>query len=232
VLDPSLLDASPPEADDAPAPRRVVARPPKPPAKKRPPAAKKRSEKAAAQDWRAQISEEDWKASAMPEREAFVVDRAMDPEDVLTQAWQYLVGLALTDKLALGGAGVMLTATLFPWRETIAEGEVLGVMSSGVVVTILGVLAVGGIVVRTRGAQYMVNPVLPWIMQLGCVGFSALWCLIAMKQAWDPTIAQSPIGNYQVWVSKPVFGLFLSLGAGIASLVGTIFGLKDLGAPR
>ncbi|MFZ5444172.1 MAG: hypothetical protein ACOZQL_29520, partial [Myxococcota bacterium] len=176
-----------------------------------------------------QLTEEDWKENAGRAPEAFVVDRTLDPNDAMTQTKQYLAELPLSDKLALFGAATMLISTFLPWKETVAEGDVLGVLSSGVVVTLLGALAVAGIIIRTKKISTSLNPLLPWVAQLGATGFAGLWCLIYVKTAWDPTLAHSPIGNYEVWVSKPVFGLFLGLIAAIASIVGTIFGLKDLG---
>jgi hypothetical protein len=251
VLDPSLLDASPPDDDAPPPPPRRPARPPtRPGAKKvaaKPGAPKKRPATGAKpkrnlpaaddappppskkQDWRSQISEEDWKENAGRAPEAFVVDRSLDPNDAMAETRRYLAELPLADKLALFGAGTLLFATFLPWKETVEEGDVLGVLSSGVLVTVLAALAVAGIFVRTKKISTTLNPLLPWIAQLGCTGFAGLWCLVYMKVAWDPTLAQSKIGNFEMWVSKPVFGLFLALLAAIVSIVGTIFGLKDVG---
>ncbi len=251
VLDPSLLDASPPD-DDAPAPpprrparpatkpggaRKVAAKPGAP--KKRPPGArpapKRRSDDDDAPppsqkpDWRAQLSEADWKENAGRAPEAFVVDRQLDPEDAMSQTKKYLLELPMADKLALFGVSVMVLATFFPWKETVADGDVLGVFSSGILVTLLGAMAITGIIVRTRKTSPTLNPLLPWIAQLGCVGFSGLWCLVYLKLSWDPTLANSQVGNYEVWVSKPSFGLILALLAAITSIVGTIFGLRDVG---
>ena len=39
----------------------------------------------------------------------------------------------------------------------------------------------------------------------------------------------SSVGNYEVWVSKPSLGLIIAVLASITSIVGTIFGLKDVG---
>lgn len=256
VLDPSLLDASPPDEDAPPPPPRRPARPPTRPGgakkvgakpgapgvKKRPPGAKPPPPKrkppsddddapppSKKQDWRSQLSEEDWKENAGRAPEAFVVDRTLDPNDAMAETKRYLVELPLSDKLALFGAGTLLISTFLPWKETVAEGDVLGVLSSGVLVTLLSALAVAGIILRTKKISTSLNPLLPWIAQLGATGFAGLWCLVYMKTAWDPTLARSPIGNYEVWVSKPVFGLFLALIAAIVSIVGTIFGLKDVG---
>ncbi len=253
VLDPSLFDASPPEEDAAPSPPRRPARPATRPGvkkvgarpaapKKRPPGTKPPAPKrrpaddddappptSQKQDWRAQLSEADWKENAGKEREAFVVDRQLDPDSAMIETKKYLWELSFADKLALGGTAVLLLSTFFPWKETVAEGDVLGVFSSGILVTLLAAAALGGILVRTRKMSPTLNPLIPWILQLGCTGFSGLWCLVYMRLAWDPTIAQSSIGNFEVWVSKPSFGLILALLSAIASIVGTIFGLKDVG---
>ncbi|MFT3707434.1 MAG: hypothetical protein QM817_07175 [Archangium sp.] len=249
VLDPSLFDASPPDEDAPPPPPKKKPVSAKPgvkkvgpsgkPLKKKPvggapkkPAPKDEDYEAPAakkNDWRSQISEEDWKENAGREQEKFVVDRTMDANDAMTQAKIYIWELPLSDKLALFGSGVMLLATFFPWKETVHDGDVLGVFSSGILVTALTAISVAGIIIRTRKTMPTLNPIIPWMAQLGAVGVAGVWCLVYLKLSWDSTLAQSTIGNYMVWVSKPSFGLILALLAGIVSIVGTIFGLKDLG---
>ena len=188
-----------------------------------------RAKEKAKQDWRSQLSEEDWKETAGRAPEAFVPDKALDPDDAMIQAKRYIWELPTADKLALFGTIVLLTSTFLPWKETVADGDVLGVFSSGILVTLLSSIALAGILIRTRKMMPTLNPLLPWVAQLGCVGVSGLWCLVYMKLAWDSTPAKSLIGNYEVWVSKPSFGLILAVLAGITSIVGTIFGLKDVG---
>lgn len=256
VLDASLFDASPPEDDDAPPPpRRPAPRPgtkpgvkkvgpkpgtpgvkkkpaaarPKPPADDDAPVDGRTAEKKAAQDWRSQISASDWTDNQGKAPEAFVPNRTLDPNDAMVKTKQYLWGLSFADKLALAGTSILLVSTFFPWKETVADGDVLGVFSSGILVTLLSAIAVAGIIIRTRKTMPTLNPLLPWVAQLGCVGVSGVWCLVYMKLAWDATLTHSPVGNYEVWVSKPAFGLILALLAGITSIVGTIFGLKDVG---
>ncbi|PZR17664.1 MAG: hypothetical protein DI536_04965 [Archangium gephyra] len=256
VLDASLYDAAPPDEDAAPKPppRRVAPRSGARPAVKKPgtrpgaPAVKKKpaprpapARRAAAEeedyvpppskkpDWRAQLSEEDWKETSGKAPEKFVPDKTLDANEAMVETRQYLFSLSMADKLALFGTSVLLIATFLPWRETVSEGEVLGVFSSGAIVTVLAGIALGGILVRTRKTMPDLNPLYPWMAQLGAVGASGVWCLIYMMMAWDPTHARSPIGNYEVWVSKPAFGLILALLAAITSIVGTIFGLKDVG---
>lgn len=251
VLDPSLFDVAPPDEHAPPPPpkkpkvltkgvKKVAPKPgAKPGVKKKAPPPKKQVEEEVVEkgyrattkvpDWRDQVSEEDWKANAGREKEAFVVDRTLDANEAMGDAKNYLVALNLADKLALFGTAAMVIGTFLPWKETVAEGDVLGVFSSGILVTFLGSVALAGIIIRTRKAMPNVNPILPWMAQLGAVGLSGVWCLVYISLSWDSTEAQSTIGNYTQWVSKPVFGLFLSLISAIVSIVGTTFGLKDLG---
>lgn len=255
VLDPSLLDAAPPEDDDArPPPKRPAPRPAtrpgvkkvatkpgaRPVAKK--PAVKKPAPKPRVEededfvptaekkpDWRDQLTEEDWKSTAGREPEKFVADKTLQADDVMVKAKHYLWELPLADKIALGGASTLLISTFLPWKETVEDGDVLGVFSTGILVTLLAAGALAGLFVRTLKTMPSLNPLLPWAAQLGCVGLSGIWALLSVKLAWDSTLVQSSIGNERVWASKPVFGLFLAIMAAIVSIVGTIFGLKDVG---
>lgn len=253
VLDPSLLDMAPPEGDDddapPPPPKKVA---PKKPIAGSKPGVKKPMTRTAApvkkktapppdeddapapaankNDWRSQISEADWKENQGKGPEKFQADKAIDPEAAMGETKNYLMALPFADKLALGGASGLLITTFLPWKETVADGIVLGVFSSGIVVTILASLAVAGIIVRTRKTMPTMNPLMPWVAQLGCVGISALWCLVYIVSSWDSTKAMSTVGNYEVWVSEPNwFCMILAIGAAIVSLVGTILGLKDVG---
>ena len=180
-------------------------------------------------DWRNQISEADWKENAGKAPEKFVPNKAIDPDAVMSETKRYLFALSMADKLALLGTSLLLISTFFPWKETVADGDVLGILSSGILVTILSSMAVAGILIRTRKTMPTLNPLYPWVAQLGCVGISALWCLVYIAMAWDSTKAMSAVGNYEVWVSKPAFGLIFAVLAAICSIVGTIFGLKDVG---
>ncbi len=242
VLDASFLDAP---ASSAPKPRRPAVRPARRPASKPAGAAVKRRPAqprapsygdntpppSAREDWRAQLTEADWKETAGREPEKFEPDRALDANDALVETGRYFRNLTLADKLALGGALTLLTSTFLPWAETASDGDVLGVRSSGIVATLLSGGTVAAILVRTRKMMPQLNALVPWVVQLGTVGVAGLWCLIHLKLAWNPTLVPAPVGNYQMWVSKPGLGLLLALLAGITAVVGTIFGLKDVGRP-
>jgi len=242
VLDTSFLDAPAPSKPKRPPSKpaaKPVARKPAPRAaapavKKRPAPAPKRVDDdtpppKVKEDWRAQLSEADWKENAGSAPEKFVVDKQMDANESMTEAKQYLTSISMADKLALGGAGLLCVSTFLPWAETAKDGDILGIFSSGVLVTILSALAVGGVLVRTRKLMPNMNPLWPWIAQLGAVGISGLWCLVYFRLAWDHTLVQGAWGAEKVWASKPAFGLILALLAGITSVVGTVFGLKDMG---
>jgi hypothetical protein len=120
----------------------------------------------------------------------------------------------------------MFFACFFPWKETVAEGEVLGLMSSGVAVFALSATAIAALATRARAAPGA-NPLAAWVVQLACVGLSLVWCVIYARLSWDSTPARAPIGNYEVWVSRPALGLALAFLAGVAAAGGTVFGLKE-----
>lgn len=260
VLDPSLLDAAPPESDDdapraRPAPRPAGARPPTRPGVKKvvkkpgapgagakrpaarpsssapksrmPEAPARPAQKQDKADWRSQVSQADWDEMQQKDREVFVPDKAMDPDDVFGEARGFFGSLSTADKLAFFGTGAMLLSTFFPWKETVQDGEVLGLLSAGIVVTLLAGLALAAMVLRVKKA-FTVNPILPWILQLGCTGFACLWCLVYVKMSWDSTLVRSPIGNFDMWASKPSFGVIFAFLSGAVGGLGTLAGLKDM----
>ncbi|GMU62871.1 MAG: hypothetical protein AMXMBFR34_46340 [Myxococcaceae bacterium] len=248
VLDPSLLDAGPPGEDEAPArpaPRPVASKPgvkkvlKKPAPGKRPaarpgapksrmPEAPARAAKQETADWRSQVSQSDWDEMQQKDKEKFVADKGLDPDDVLKDARGFFAVLSSSDKMAFFGTAAMLLSTFFPWKETVQDGDVLGLLSAGIVVSLLSALALASMVLRVRKA-FSVNPLLPWILQLGCLGFGIVWCLVYVKMSWDSTMVRSPIGNFDMWASKPSFGVIFGFMAGVVGTLGTVGGLKDLG---
>jgi hypothetical protein len=258
VLDPSLLDAEPPSDDARPrdrrappasrAPKKATTRPaPKKPAPPRSAAKAPRREEsrragsrmpaapppqargAPKRDWREEISQADWDEMPQGPAAKFVPDRALDPDDLLGQARGFIVELSSADKLAFFGSATMFLACFFPWKETVADGDVLGLMSLGVVVFVLSLGAMAAIVMRVRPATGTKrrNPLIPWVAQLVAIGFSELWCVMYAVTSLDTTAARSPVGNFEMWASKPSFGLILAFLAGIVAGLGTVMGLKD-----
>jgi hypothetical protein len=259
VLDPSLLDASPPDdnGDDAehtdPRPPTRAARPashssavrkapPRASTAKRPPSAARPSVKRSAgdsrmpdapaakkadrKDWRADLAQEDY-GEPMKEKAAFVADKGIDPDDFMADVKRFLFEMGSADKIAFFGICAMFLATFFPWKETAVDGEVLGLMSLGIVVWILTLIAIILIIVRVRKIGGDINPLYPWIGQLFAAGFSTAWSVLYVLWSTDRTMARSPIGNFDMWASKPSFGVIFAIISGGVACFGTIAGLKE-----
>jgi hypothetical protein len=147
------------------------------------------------------------------------------PEETMDDARLFLGGLTTADKLVLLGGGLGALCSFLPWKETAAEGEVIGLQSLGVVATALMALAVVAMVGRARRSA-RVHPAVAWLVQLGCTGATVVWCLVFIKLSLDLTQAQSVDGNMLVPVSKPALGAYLGVVSGIISAAGTLMGLK------
>jgi hypothetical protein len=184
------------------------------------------AKKVVRKDWRAELSEKDWGESAKA-KAAFVANKGIDPEDFMSDVKRFLYELGTADKLAFFSLASMFLASFFPWKETASEGEILGLLSAGVVVWLLTLIAMLLIAARVRNWSTRLNPLYPWIGQLFAAGFSTVWCLLYIRWSWDSTLARSPVGNFDMWTSKPSFGVIFALIAGAMACVGTIFGLKD-----
>jgi hypothetical protein len=146
------------------------------------------------------------------------------PEEAMDDARLFVGGLNTGDKLALFGGALCLLCSFFPWKETAAEGDVIGLQSLGVVATGLAALAMLAVVGRVRRS---VNRAAAWLVQLGCAGAIIVWGLVFIKLSWDPTQAPSLDGNMLVPVSKPSLGVYLGIVSGIITDAGTMLGLKD-----
>jgi len=256
ILDPSLFDAEPPSAEDdaektgarsipvarpsssgRPAAKPAARKPPprKPtsgarkevarPAGPRMPEAPQKELKKERGNWREKVEKDDWGPAPVPKVEP--ERESIDPEDQIADVRRFIYELSQADKLALFGSVGVVMACFFPWKETVQDGAVLGLLSLGVVTFGTAIVAIAAIALRVRRVLPTMNPVYPWILQLLAVGFGLLWCFYYIKDSWDPTMARAPFGNEQVMVSKPSIGVILAvIASGVAGL-GTIFGLKE-----
>ncbi|MHB8877629.1 MAG: hypothetical protein ACYC8T_28390, partial [Myxococcaceae bacterium] len=136
-------------------------------------------------------------------------------------------GLPSSDKLAFTGAALNILFAFFPWKETVVDGEVLGLMSLGFPVFAVSIICIMAIVVRVRRIMPKLNPLVPWLLQLTAVCFCIVWCLIFVKLSWDSRLAKSPVGNFDMYISKPSFGVFISVITSLLALGGTLMGLKE-----
>lgn len=179
----------------------------------------------AAGDWRSRVDPEAWNEMPASQKEEFKPDRAVDADDFLGGLKQFIAVLNPGDKLAFFGALTVVLSCFFPWKETVTEGEVLGLVGPGVVTFLMAVLVITFMVVRVNKAT-KVNELLIWAGQLGALTLGALWTFATIINSIDRTLARSMEGNQEVWVSKPGFGAILAVFALGLTGFGTVLGLK------
>lgn len=148
------------------------------------------------------------------------------PDQALDDFKGFVTDLPVGDKVAFMGAALTVLTTFLPWKETAAEGEILGLMSLGIVVFLVMIAVIGAIVIRVRRVMPQLHPLVPWLVQLGGTVFAALWCIIYIGLSIDSRKTQALIGNFEVSVSSPAFGVFLALLCCGATAAGTLMGLK------
>lgn len=178
--------------------------------------------------------EEDWRipartpAPAAP-KSSSANDNAgiVAPEEIIADTRAFIGELSRSDKIAFGSACLIIFSCFMPWKETAADGEILGLMSAGVGALLGAALVIGAIFVRKRGTLPKVNASVPWMTQLGVSFFCILYTVIFIKVSIDTTQVQSQLGNAMAFVSSPSIGVFLGLLGAIGALVGSIMGLRE-----
>jgi hypothetical protein len=151
----------------------------------------------------------------------------VDPEDFWGEVKSFVSELTLPDKLAFIGAFSAMIACFFPWKDTITDGEVLGLMSLGAAVFGVTVVIIIAIIIRVRKVMPALHALIPWLIQFGGSCFCIVWCLVYIKLALDTTMARSPIGNFERYVSSPSAGVVIALLMSVVMLAGTLMGLKE-----
>lgn len=243
VVDPSAFDDSPRPSKPA-APKRPPTRPgakavSKKPGVKKPGAKPKRpapppAEPAgpahvgnAAGDWRSKVAAEDWNQMPASQREPeqFQPDKAIDADDFIGGLRHFVDTLSSGDKLSFFGCVATIISCFFPWKETVVDGDVLGLAGPGLVTFLMACLTLVALTVRVN-KSLKVNELLLWAAQLGTLSLGVIWALVSIVQSWNPTLARAVEGNQEVWVSKPSFGVILAVLAGALTGVGTVLGLK------
>jgi predicted small integral membrane protein len=152
-----------------------------------------------------------------------------DPEDLVQDARKFVRNLGQADKLVFGGAVVLLVSGFLPWKETAADGEILGMMSLGIIAMLAAIGQIAILAMRTRKLQAdpHANVLLPWMGQLVVALFCIFWCIIFMKVSSDSKLVPTAMGDSVVQNSVPAFGVYLGLLGALASLGGTLLGLKE-----
>ncbi|WP_224245632.1 hypothetical protein [Hyalangium gracile] len=149
------------------------------------------------------------------------------PEEILSDARDFVGELSRSDKITFAGACVAALSCFLPWKETAADGDVLGLMSAGVGTLLCAAIVISAIFIRVRRTMPKVSPMVPWGTQLGMSFFGVLYTVIFIKSAFDSTEVPSAIGNQMIMNSSPSFGVFLGLLGTLGALAGSVMGMKE-----
>jgi hypothetical protein len=162
-------------------------------------------------------------AATLPEEESGVVS----PDQVLVDAKNFIRDLSFADKLAFLGAAGAVFFCFLPWKQTSQEGEVLGLMSLGLPAFLASIVAMVAVAVRVNRSMPNLNPVVPWLAQLGSLCAAVMWSLMFIKLSSDGTRVPALYGNQEVAISAPEFGVFAAIGCNLLAIFGTMMGLKE-----
>ncbi|MCP3145197.1 hypothetical protein [Pyxidicoccus xibeiensis] len=150
-----------------------------------------------------------------------------DPDEVIRDAKELFRLLSGGDKVAFWSAALVLFTCFLPWKETAADGDVLGLMSLGAIAFVLSIVVMTAIGIRVRESLPGVNPVIPWMAQLVSSFVCLVWCIIYIKISSDTTQVPTPIGNAEMMNSSPSIGVFVAVLGSVAMVGGTLLGLKS-----
>lgn len=149
-----------------------------------------------------------------------------DPDELIQDAKELLGAMNTGDKVAFYGAAAIIISCFVPWKETAADGDVLGLMSTGVGAFVLAIITMSAIGIRVRQTFPNLNQVVPWMGQLLATFVTLIWCIVFIKVSSDTTLVPNDIGNEEIMNSSPSFGVFIALLGSVASLVGAFLGLR------
>jgi hypothetical protein len=149
------------------------------------------------------------------------------PEELLSDARAFVGELSRSDKIAFVGSCVVALSCFLPWKETAVDGDVLGLMSSGIGSALIALMVICAIFIRVRRTMPKLSPLMPWGLQLGMSFFCLLYVTVFIKGAFDTTEVPSAIGNQLIMNSSPSFGVFLAMLGAIAAFAGSLLGLKE-----
>lgn len=149
------------------------------------------------------------------------------PDEAVADFRRFYNALGRSDRFSFFGALVVALSCFFPWKSTMDDGDVLGLMDLGVIAFITSLIVMGTVWVRVQRVMPKLHPLVPWLVQIAGSVFTVLWVLILLRLSWDSTAVPSPIGNYQIWKSSPSFGAWAALGGAVVAMVGGALGLKE-----
>ena len=151
----------------------------------------------------------------------------MAPEELAADFKSFVAELGRTDKIVFISALVIIASAFLPWKETAADGDILGLMSLGILAVLAAGALVGTVVVRVRRVMPALGALVPWVVQLCLSIFCIVWCLVFMKISTNGTEVPSSVGKEIVPHSSFSFGVLLALLGALGCLAGTLMGLKE-----
>ena len=158
----------------------------------------------------------------------YVTGKVTAPDELFRDLASLYGNLGRSDRIAFFGAvALVLARPSFRGSRPRPTGDILGILSSGLLALAAGVFHLAAITIRVQRFMPRLNPLVPWLGQLFTAAFSVLWCLIFMRLAWDSAEVPSPIGNFTMMRSSPSIGAWVGLTGSIVALGGTLLGLKE-----
>jgi hypothetical protein len=178
--------------------------------------------------------EEDWRpkrpppeAAPAPQAQAKQRDASFtSPDEALDEARAFMNALTKSDKLAVGGFVLLALSLFLPWRETATDGDELGILTSGFFAALLGLSAVGMLVVRLRKSFPNMPEMAPVVAQVALAALSALVSVTFLLSSYDGTQVPANVGGGMMRASTPSLGAILGLAGAAVGLVGTVLGMK------
>jgi hypothetical protein len=179
-------------------------------------------------------AEEDWRPKRPASAPAQVKAKDPDavsftaPDEALHEARAFVDSLTIFDKLAVGGVGLLILSLFLPWRESAANGDEIGMVTSGFFAALIAGGGIGVLVARLRNLvppQFNLTPALLVMIQTGLTGFSALLCLIFLFSAYDGTQVPANVGNGTMAASTPSLGAIMGLAGAAMGTVGSVLGM-------
>jgi hypothetical protein len=162
-----------------------------------------------------------------PSRTLSTGSKMVAPEQMMEEAREFITDLTKADKIALAGSSVVVLSCFLPWKETAADGDILGLMSSGFGSMLLALLVIGTLVVRVRQSMPRLNPLVPWLTQLITSVVCVLYTLVLLRVSVDSTEVPSAIGNQMIMNSSPSIGVFIALLGALGAMAGSLMGLRE-----
>lgn len=130
------------------------------------------------------------------------------------------------DRLGFFGAASVFPLGLLPWRETAADGELIGFFTAGIFVVLAAGGALFALVQRSRAessARRSDGASLALKLQTGAALFVLVFPFLFIPAVSDGTRMRALDGDLIVAASQPGIGASLVIGSGLLLMVGTVF---------